>query len=471
MIVTEKEIDFKSFELEVHSISNALGCLTIKDCLEEWDQELKINRDSKIYRHKGYRDTVIKTLVGEVEYSRAFYEQKNEDGSKTYVYLLDEAMGIDSSGYFSENLQEIIVNACCNGTFRSAAQAVSEMTGQSISHTAAWTVVRQVGKRLDTQERKAAALAAKGEGKGTLETKLLFEEQDGVMLCLQGKDRKKHGARKEMKVGIAYDGAEKTGKKRYRLTNKVACATFENSRRFQWRKDGVIASAYNVDEIEQRCLNGDGARWIRESEIDETVHFQLDPFHRNKSVLELVADPDARKNIFKLLYSKKIDLLLEVIQAYADSTEDEIIQANYLELLRRFTKSKDGLVPCHQRGLDLPEPPEGKVYRHMGAMESNIFTLIGNRMKGRRACWSINGGNNMARLLCLKATQKLHEALKTLSVVVLPDRYFEEIEIKMSAKQVPLREGKGYNGFKHMSVPASLKWMKDLASQRSFCEI
>lgn len=33
-------------------------------------------------------------------------------------------------------------------------------------------------------------------------------------------------------------------------------------------------------------------------------------------------------------------------------------------------------------------------------MESNVFTLIGNRMKGRRACWSIDGGNNLAALLC-----------------------------------------------------------------------
>ena len=33
-------------------------------------------------------------------------------------------------------------------------------------------------------------------------------------------------------------------------------------------------------------------------------------------------------------------------------------------------------------------------------MESNVFTLIGNRMKGRRECWSIDGANNLAVLLC-----------------------------------------------------------------------
>jgi len=58
---------------------------------------------------------------------------------------------------------------------------------------------------------------------------LLFEEQDGIHIKLQGKDRKTHGSGKEMKVAIAYDGAKKTGKKRYELTNKVACANFANA--------------------------------------------------------------------------------------------------------------------------------------------------------------------------------------------------------------------------------------------------
>jgi hypothetical protein len=167
-----------------------------------------------------------------------------------------------------------------------------------------------------------------------------------------------------------------------------------------------------------------------------------------------------------LLYSKQIDLMLDVIEAYSNSTEDEKEQGNYLKLFSYFQNNKDGLIPCHRRGLDLPEPPEGKVYRRMGAMESNIFTIIGNRMKGGRACWSIDGGNNLARLLCLKATGKLSETLQMLSSVALPERYAEEIRATLSAAKVPSREGKGYNGFHQMSVPASMQWMKDIAALR-----
>ena len=49
-------------------------------------------RDRKAYRDKGKRGTTIKTVYGEVSYSRRVYEKKQEGGEKKYVYLLDETM-------------------------------------------------------------------------------------------------------------------------------------------------------------------------------------------------------------------------------------------------------------------------------------------------------------------------------------------------------------------------------------------
>lgn len=80
----------------------------------------------------------------------------------------------------------------------------------------------------------------------------MFEEQDGIWLKLQGIARKKYGSTKEMKLAIAYDGATETAKGRYDLSNKIACANFEGANEFVKRKEGVIASIYNVDEIESR---------------------------------------------------------------------------------------------------------------------------------------------------------------------------------------------------------------------------
>ncbi len=188
--------------------------------------------------------------------------------------------------------------------------------------------------------------------------------------------------------------------------------------------------------------------------------------------MQYVSDSDARKIIFKLLYTKQIDLLLDVIEAYSNSTEDEKQQNDFLALLTYFQNNRDGLTPCHRQGLDLPEPPQGIEYRRMGCMESNIFTIIGNRMKGRRALWSIEGGNNLARLLCLKTTKKLSDTLKNLMSVALPERYAEEIRVLASAKVVK-SEGKGYNGFKEAApCPATpeYKWLRGIGALHSLLE-
>ena len=466
MSLPETMINFKDFERMAQRICYEFGRELIKELLEEWDCYLMHSRDKAVYEHVGKKRTTIKTVIGEVVYYRAQYEYIDEDGKKCYVFLLDAAMGLDSVGHFSELMRETIVQACCASPYREAARSVSEMTGQHISHTAAWNVVQAVGKQIDEQELREAELAVRDEGTGKLETKVLFEEQDGISLSLQGESRKEHGERKEMKVAIAYDGAEKTGKTRYKLTNKVASASFEGVDDFVSRKEGVIASVYNVDEILMRFLNGDGAGWIKRSQTGEEVHFQLDQYHRNKAIIEYVSDLEARELIRETLRSEDIDLLLHVIEVEALSADDEKVRENYMKLHTYFQNNRDGLVPCHRRGLEIPDPPDGKEYRRMGAMESNVFTIVGNRMKGHRKNWSIEGGENLARLLCLKFTGRLAQALDNLAACVLPERYSEELAIELSAAKVPLREGKGYNGFRKAMIPSTQKWLKEIAAVR-----
>ena len=471
MSVTESKKSFNTLEREIYKGVCTLGIHLLKTALESWDAELASARDRSVYRHKGKRRRTIKTIMGEVEYDRAVYEHVDNAGRKCSVYLLDEALGLSGSGFLSGVLMEQIVRTACESSYRETSRQISELTGQSISHTAAWNVVQSVGQQLDHAEEQAAKRAKSGKSEGTLETKLLFEEQDGIYLKLQGKSRKKHGASAEMKLCIAYDGAKQAGKGRYELTNKVACAGFESVGKFRRRKEGQIASVYNTDEVEMRVLGGDGAGWIKQSVSDETVHFQLDQFHRNRAVLRLVSDVEARKSILNLLYSGKIDLLLTVIEAYANSTLDEDERESYLQLYAYFTNNKDGLIPYHRRGLSLPESPNGKEYRRLGAMESNVFTILGNRMKGRRACWSIAGGNNLARILCRKHTGRLSGALENLDRFALPEKYATEIQVELSATKIPKREGIGYNGFRKAQVPSAQKWLQNLTALQPLHEL
>ncbi len=467
MSITENRVNFKDIEKKVQKIVFGYGCQMLKDMLEELDLELSESRDKKMYRHKGKRKAVIKTVMGEVEYERTVYEVKDEDSVKKFVYLLDEELGITGSGFFSGMLSEYIVNASCESSYRNAARTVTELTGQSISHTAAWNVVQELGERVDEQEKIQAKEATSFQGRGQIESKVLFDEQDGIWLKLQGKSRKTYGTSKEMKLAIAYDGAEKVGKDRYRLTNKVACANFEGVDKFIKRKEGVIANNYRVDEIEMRFLNGDGAEWIKRSIIDEDTYFQLDPYHRNKAIISHVQDGRKRNVLFGLLKEGRTDDLLECIEAYINCSEDERERAELRVLYTYFESNRFGLVEIHNRNITIPSPKGNKQYRHLGCMESNIFSIIGNRMKGRRACWSIEGGNNLSRMLCLKMTGRLQSVLSAITQITLPEKYAEIKEKPFSASSIPMTVGKGYNGYKQAGAfptIASYQFLRNIAN-------
>lgn len=457
---------FKSLEQKCLEKALEYGRKLMKDALVEIDDGLRDTRNKKELRHRGKREKTICTVLGDIRISRNSYEDK----SGRRVYLLDEYLGLEKGKVVSPMICEHIANLICGNSYRTTAEEISNLTGTYLSHETVWNVVQDMGEKADDMEMEAAGKAKKNKGSGDIAAKVIFEEQDGVYLKLQGKDRKKYGESKEMKVAIAYDGWQKTEKNRYNLTNKTAVASFETIEKFYSRKEGAIAEQFDVDEIELRILNADGAEWVKRSITGDDVVYQLDPFHRNKAVLEKVEDPQVRKEIMKLLYGKKIDLLLTYIEAMANSVEDETQTEKYRELLKYFTNNKEALISYKRRNIDIPEAPEGKSYRQLGTMESNIFTLIGNRMKGRRACWSTKGGDHLAKLLTLKATNRLNSKMDILTSAVRSEKIEEINEKILGAGRVPQHVGKGYNGIHTSQIP-DMEWAKGILGMKPLSEI
>lgn len=82
------------------------------------DEKLLSERDSKVYRNKGRKQTCLRTIMGNVEYSRRIYEFKLEDGKKATKYLFDEYLGMNTIGNVSINLVETILTNVTEVSFR-----------------------------------------------------------------------------------------------------------------------------------------------------------------------------------------------------------------------------------------------------------------------------------------------------------------------------------------------------------------
>lgn len=444
-MIAEKGVTFKELEKNIYKWICELGQNFTKEFLERYDQMLMKERDKTRYRHKGLRKTTIKTVYGEVTYSRAVYEVIEEDGTKHFVYLLDETLELENVGLISTNMAELLVKGITEQSYRACAAQVSEMTGQTISAMGVWNVIQALGEKVCEEEKELTEAHKQGKVHGEKESPVLFEEADGVYIKLQGKDRKSNKQDKaEIKIGIAYDGWKKTGQNRYALENKVIVAGFSHAKEFHEYREAAIAEKFNLDEVCQRILNADGASWIKRVK-DKSTCFQLDPFHRNKAVKEKIHDKKAQNDILELLEEQDIAGVFHYLELYKNSLSEESEIEDVKELIRYYENNKEGLLPYQSQGLELPENPEGLEYRNMGTMENHVWSVIAKRMKHNHTSWSKRGGNHLAKILAKKCSGKLYEVTEKLKYPVFEEEKVEELygEILMSGK-VAKKIGKGY---------------------------
>lgn len=366
-----------------------------KKILENIDAELARTRDKKLLRDKGRRKTTVKTVYGEVEYKRHIYKNTR---TGEIVYLLDENLIIKKTGLLSENLTEKIIYVAAETSYRQTSRFISEISGQSISHTAIWKAVNDIGTGL-TEEQAALRIedGASGQKK---DRNVIFEEMDGVWVPMQDHDHKKT-KKQEIKVATLYDGWDADNPKK--LKNRTLIAAIEPARAFCRRKEAVLSTLYNTDEIQYRILNGDGGAWIKDSAAG-TV-FQLDRFHVLRAITANIRDKKARRDITDLYKKGSHAEMLEYIKIYSDSVatndpaDDRSRKA--LELYNYLYNNLDGLKPWQQQ-LEgkIPAPPAGIIYKNGGCQESQNCTLITMRMKHRRMRWSERGANALLMLMC-----------------------------------------------------------------------
>ena len=447
IIVKDKEYSFKELEQEIYRTVCRAGVEITRQILSRKDQEIFETVDKEVYHSKGFRPTTIKVQYGSVEYERRVYETTMEDGKKAYIYLLDEALGMKKIGLISENLAEIIADIATETPYRGATDAVSNTTGISISAQGIWDIMQNLGDHIREEEDYDVSRMNAGQDTGRKAVPVLFEEMDGVWIRQQGKHHEKLPMQ-EVKVASTYEGwdAEKEKQSRSTLVGKHIIAGIEDSKTFHDKREADIRRRYDADEIGQRIVNGDGGSWIGEPNDPDAI-IQLDPFHVHKEIRRLIADKEAVKEIERLLSEKDVEGALSYIQVYADSVASnepaDKKGKNALALLGYLSNNKDALIPWKERGIKIPEAPEGLIYKNMGVQENQNCTVITLRMKHRRMRWSKNGGNNMAKALARKENHELHETISRYTEEFIFGSEIAEVIEVLSAAKAPKQDGKG----------------------------
>ena len=112
-------------------------------------------------------------------------------------------------------------------------------------------------------------------------------------------------------------------------------------------------------------------------------------------------------------------------------------------------------------------------------MEHHICDIIAQRMKHRKASWSIKGADNLGKLLAAKASRRLHEVVERFSRIVLPEDKSNEIIEILSSSKAPKKDGKGKDGnihsgqipFRNCAVTNSRKAIRKMFDMKAFSDL
>jgi hypothetical protein len=450
--VTESGLDFKDFEQWCYDMGMAFARMLMMTALTNLDYHILKTRDKSLYRTKGFRQLTLKTLMGEVDINRRLYRTVGEDGAVMHIHLLDRMIGLDTIGKISMGLIMRMAEVITESSYRATASAISFMSGQTISHTGVWNAVQAVGVKIRDVDGRMAKAAKAFMSKGKKAVGVLQEEFDGVWINMQGKDRPAKGRKSEMKVASAYEGVrftgmDKEGRPTYDLVNPVYIAGFEKADEFFGLKEGLLGSIYDLDEIQTRLINGDGGGWVQgfSSRVDAETHLQLDPFHIKRAIKRSGLCGKAQGTIAKALSMKKIGPVLRYIRLLLHKEGDAKKKDNIGKLYGYFSENAEYLIPVKERGLVLPDPEDDVIYGNMGTMEGTVCSVIALRMKKRRASFTRDGANNLARLLCAKRSGRLDDTISSLSAMSLPMPFEQMVTDVLSAAQAPKVDGKGFH--------------------------
>ena len=442
-IVDKDGLTFKDIEKEIFKYVCQIAVDITKELLTAYDRKLMEERDRARYRHKGYKEDHIRCVYGDVAYERVVYETCSKEGKKECVYLLDEALRMDTVGKMSLNLVESIISAASRMSYRDAAEEIDRNTEAWITFQSAWNVVQRFGEKLEEEEAALIRDYEKEAIEGGKEVPVLFEEADGIFIHLQGKDRPKHMSGKEIKVSTCYEGWNEQGE----LVGKVMSAGFEDGKRFQKLREAAIKKRYNTEEVKLRILNGDGAGWVKAYEDPDTV-FQLDRFHIYQKILRCIRDKEMQRTLRELYDRCETEELLKSIEIYADSvaTDDgkDKREKKARELYEYLAGNKEYLLSYRDReGLKIPDAPEGIVYKNLGTQENQNCSVITLRMKNNKGSWSISGGGHMAKILVRFANGSIwDDILHYKDAVIESDKEAVIVNI-LSAAKAPRYDGKG----------------------------
>lgn len=370
---------------EIHK----LGRNIIKEEWESYDELLRKRKDIRKNWNIVKKDDITRTTsLGDITYSRTLFVNKIT-GERTY--LADRLMGFDKRELITEDAYARILDEAVESCYRKGGKNAC-IDGGYVSKE---TVMNKIHV-LNFPE-----ILAHVEEKKKVKHLYIDADEDHVSLqYLERKgDIKKPRQNTVMPyIVYVYDGIDIEEDGRSKLMNiKYFGGVYEGSEGVKELWDEVyayISSAYDVDEIEQIYINGDGAPWIKAgAKYIAKAKFVLDKYHMYEYMVTATSHlkdskQDAIAEIYRAIHKKKKWMAEGVFNHILEVTEDE---SKY----KAVERSKNYILG-NWPGIMLSMGGKDKNIRC--SAEGHVSHAYSDRMSSRPLGWCRLGADKMARL-------------------------------------------------------------------------
>lgn len=460
-ILSNEKINFNSLEEKVFKDMMQLGRETIQEQLRTLDKLIKDFRDKDVFKCKDMQLTTIKSRLGEIPISRRRYIMEI-NGIKKSVYLLDELLGINEFGLYSQSVLEMIVREITKKSYRETAKTISEDTDSTISYSAIRNIILKLGKKIKELEEEKIKLYEEGKIEGTKEIEYIFCEHDGIYVKKQkskkhkGKKKfkvkhfkKKKGKKKkngiELKIAVIHEGKEPRYTNDYKLRNKMVVGTAGRASDLKKIEDTIIGTTYKEYEIKNIIINGDGADWTGSIVEGAKELFQLDMAHIQKKIFMTVSDEEYLKKMQEIVFTEKAKDIFSLIYNYKVELESDKKQAELEKVkeLEEYLKNNENGLLRYQYKLGYKEEQLEEIKEDLpslGSEESHMYCVCRDRMKKNRTSWSEEGSEALLKVIMYKMNGTIVEIITKKAEEKIKEELAQRIPEPKKVKKIKYNE-------------------------------
>lgn len=308
---------------------------------EELDNEFKESayRKSRYYINKSNISRTLITVVGEITFKRTYYISKYSN--KKFFYI-DKIFDLPKNDHYDPIVKAISISKAIS---TSQAQSVRDTSSliNDLSYFESNSIIKDIPRQSVYNWIKDWYLPnIVPKSAETPETLYIMADEKYI----GSQDIKKDIM---VKSFVAFEDVKDISKNRRKLINRTVFSHYGNK---PWNAFmDFIAMKYDFDKINNICLLGDGASWIKSGTNElrlsqnNSVKFYLCEFHFKQAIHHITTDSDERFYLLHIFKTKPKTYFIDAVNtiAYNSPKRKDTISKKLNYIIKNYSNIKSML--------------------------------------------------------------------------------------------------------------------------------